>query len=295
MAQGDLYAREGDPERPLPKPDSDELHRLVPRRENQAVYEILYKRRENPPTMAEIRAFVETVIGVAHEQTDRRTRELRKYFDIRAVRQPGAGRESAPAYHLAGWNTRGTGGNRKKLSSKTEAIVYEAYGYRCAMCGRSPQRDGVRLVIDHKIPVDWGGTDDVDNLQVLCTEHNHGKQAHFGSFDQYGDAIRAAITYNEVHLRIGELLKALEGQELPVDLINLVAREENKGDPTRRLRELRDLGWGIGVRKRKEGKRTISYYRLLSSAPWPPEGPGAVIRQRERARRKHKLENDVED
>jgi 5-methylcytosine-specific restriction endonuclease McrA len=44
-------------------------------------------------------------------------------------------------------------------------------GNRCVICGRG-QNDGVELVIDHIKPKDKGGTNDLENGQVLCTEHN---------------------------------------------------------------------------------------------------------------------------
>ncbi|MBB4636088.1 HNH endonuclease [Longimicrobium terrae] len=278
-ASGPLY--------PLPEPDSSELALLLPRDDHRAIYTLLHARQDHPPTMAEIRAHAERTLGEAHEQIDRRTRELRTHFLIEVVHRRGSGKRAEATYKLVG-RRPAKGGARRQLSAKTEATVFEAYGYRCAMCGRSPKEDRVKLVIDHKIPVDWGGTDDIDNLQALCSEHNHGKQAHFASFDEYGPAIRDAINHGEVHLRIGELLKALQGRDVPVDVVNLVAREENKGDPTRRLRELRSIGWEIKVSKKRVGKRMISYYRLERFAAWPPEGPRAAVSHIETERKKRK-------
>jgi len=268
---------------PLPTPGSQELNDLVGNHENRLIYEILYLRRDDPPTMAEVRDFVSGKLGEGHEQTDRRLRELRRHFVIPAKRVG----QTRWVYPLQGWAKRKVG-KQRRVSPKTEALVYEQYGYRCAMCGKSPKEDGIRLEIDHKIPQDWGGTDDPENLQPLCTEHNHGKQAHFASFDQYKEAIRSAVRHDEVHLRIGELLKALKGVEVPVDLINLVAREENRGDPTRRLRDLRALGWTINASRRKSGKRTVSFYCLEHYLEWPPEGPGAKVAEIEADRRARK-------
>jgi hypothetical protein len=96
------------------------------------------------------------------------------------------------------------------------------------MCGKTPREDAVKLVIDHVMPLDWGGTNDPENLQPLCVECNSGKKAHYSGFDEYSDAIKSAISRDVVHERIGELLKALEGQPVPVELITIVAREENR-------------------------------------------------------------------
>jgi len=44
-------------------------------------------------------------------------------------------------------------------------------GYKCVVCGRGVE-DGVELVVDHKKPKDKGGTNDIDNGETLCMEHN---------------------------------------------------------------------------------------------------------------------------
>nr|MBC8390066.1 HNH endonuclease [Actinomycetota bacterium] len=38
-------------------------------------------------------------------------------------------------------------------------------------CGRG-KKDGVELVVDHIKPRDKGGTNDIENGQTLCMEHN---------------------------------------------------------------------------------------------------------------------------
>ena len=67
-----------------------------------------------------------------------------------------------------------------------------------------------------------------------------------------------------------------------------IAREENRGDPTRRLRDLRALGWTIVASRKKSGKRTVSFYCLKQHLEWPPEGPGAKVAEMEAARRARK-------
>lgn len=52
--------------------------------------------------------------------------------------------------------------------------VMKRDGYRCQLCGASA-KDGVRLEIDHKVPVAKGGTADPSNLWVLCRPCNAGK------------------------------------------------------------------------------------------------------------------------
>lgn len=57
------------------------------------------------------------------------------------------------------------------FSPETKKAIFERDGYRCIVCGRGPA-DGVELCIDHRIPKDRGGTNEIDNGQTLCMEHN---------------------------------------------------------------------------------------------------------------------------
>jgi len=49
--------------------------------------------------------------------------------------------------------------------------ILERDGYRCIVCRRGTE-DGVELVVDHIKPKDKGGTNDIDNGETLCMEHN---------------------------------------------------------------------------------------------------------------------------
>lgn len=235
--------------------------------------------------MIEIRAFMAESSGESHSQIDRRTRALREAgFDVEVIRD---GKESR--YLLAGWRKGGLAKGVAKISAKTRAQVL-APG-RCAMCGKSPLGDGVRLVVDHKVPQEWGGGDEIENLQPLCEECNGGKKAWFASYDSHADEIRAAIDHDEVHRRIGELLKAFNGQWVFTELIGIVASAQAfQEDYQKRLRELRTLGWIIDVEKRyNEGARVRTYYRCTHWKPWP-EGVSiaAEIHRRERANKQVK-------
>ena len=52
--------------------------------------------------------------------------------------------------------------------------VFKRDNYTCVECGASKE-DGATLHIDHKIPVSKGGTDELDNLQTLCSDCNLNK------------------------------------------------------------------------------------------------------------------------
>lgn len=55
--------------------------------------------------------------------------------------------------------------------------VLERDGYRCRYCGRGATDEGVRLHIDHRVPVSRGGTNDMSNLVTACQKCNLGKGA----------------------------------------------------------------------------------------------------------------------
>ena len=63
-------------------------------------------------------------------------------------------------------------------SQVTESVRYNVMrrdGFRCTICGRDAS-DGVKLHIDHIVPVSKGGKSTMDNLRTLCEECNRGKR-----------------------------------------------------------------------------------------------------------------------
>lgn len=64
---------------------------------------------------------------------------------------------------------------RMKISKSARIKVFERDNYRCQICGRGAQ-DGVTLEVDHIIPRAKGGSNNINNLQVLCFDCNRGKR-----------------------------------------------------------------------------------------------------------------------
>jgi 5-methylcytosine-specific restriction endonuclease McrA len=260
----------------LPEPDARELKRLRLSYQAREVYGVLYRRRDGPPTMREIRDEL-TEIGT-QEQLDRRRRELNRYFEIERVRD---GVETR--YRLLRIKPRAPEIDRG-VSERDRAAALR-HGI-CVMCGRTPLGDGVRLQVDHKIPKEWGGDDSLENLQPLCAECNRGKKNLFASYMPYANQIRKAIGHQSVHRRIGELLIAFEGKGVRSDVIEMVASRpgDYQEDWQKRLRELRVLGWRITTRRRREDGRVRVDYVLDKSQPWPEGSIRAEIRRREQLR-----------
>jgi len=67
---------------------------------------------------------------------------------------------------------------RKKMGTtpylKIRFSVFERDRFRCRYCGRGPD-DGVKLVVDHIVPKNKRGEDELSNYITACSECNAGK------------------------------------------------------------------------------------------------------------------------
>lgn len=275
----------------LPHPDSDEIRKLFSNRETREAYRFLFERRANePPTMAEWVTRAEQVLGKANVHTQRRLRDLRQHFEVRASRVG-----TNWVYELTGRRTNTDASTNAKISPRLEAEVYARKGRFCQMCGATPG-DGARLQIDHIVPRSWGGPTEFDNLEPLCSKHNSGKRNFFQSLDKYSDIIARSLRHPTPWERIGELLRAakLSNIRVPSELLPVVARETHKGDPARRLRDLRVvMGWEIRAYRWKEGNATKVEYELIADKPWPAEGPKEAVNRYERERKRRKAAQEA--
>jgi len=71
---------------------------------------------------------------------------------------------------------------REKIDQKTRYRILQRDYSTCQRCGKTIQ-DGVKLMIDHKLPVDFGGKSVDENLWALCAECNLGKKHWFTDND----------------------------------------------------------------------------------------------------------------
>ncbi|MGB9587746.1 MAG: HNH endonuclease [Armatimonadota bacterium] len=112
-------------------------------------------------------------------------------------------------------------GERKLISRKLRFAVLHRDNYRCRACGRSVE-DGVKLQVDHIIPIDWGGKTELDNLQALCEECNAGKKAWVSGYK--AEQLKEIINQPTVESRIEALFEAFPNEEVPSELIQLVSK-----------------------------------------------------------------------
>ncbi|MGA7288221.1 MAG: HNH endonuclease signature motif containing protein, partial [Terriglobales bacterium] len=180
---------------------------------------------------------------------DRRKRDLKKWFvikkDVTNIVISGKNRK-VTLYKYAGVRRKVVDEGQVSLKERAE-VIHGAHG-RCQMCGKSVEQHGIVLVVDHKKPRDWGGTNDRDNLWAICEECNAGKKAYFSSLHADAELMKGVMAHKSVHVRIGELLKTV-GVDKPTSsqLIDVVADQD---DWQKRLRELRYpvIGWEIDTK-----------------------------------------------
>lgn len=223
---------------------------------------------------------------------DRRKRDLKKWFVIekRVGTQIVQGTErKVVLYKYVGKKKTVT--DEGQVGQRLRAEVIHAAHGRCQMCGRTIQGHGVTLVVDHKKPRAWGGSNDRENLWAICEECNAGKKAFFSSLNVSPDTMRKAMASKSVHVRIGELLKAVGvGNRTPSPLLGVVADQD---DWQKRLRELRYpvIGWEIETHLyRGPSGRKQADYILRGFKPWP-NNPTEAIRQFERERERANKED----
>ncbi|HEY4679034.1 MAG TPA: HNH endonuclease signature motif containing protein [Candidatus Angelobacter sp.] len=207
---------------------------------------------ENPQglSITQIRKLLD-LGGEEQQHLDRRMRDLDGEHEIERVRRDGA---TLYVYKHPRETPRARGPIKRNIRGQ---VLLRASG-ACAMCGRTIAKHGITLQIDHIIPVEWGGSSAIENLQALCEEDNAAKKAFFAGFDQ--ELMRKVFAFQKVHQRIGQLLVALHPTYVESFLLEAVAAQD---DWRKRLRELRTLGWKIEAKRKKQPNgRVTSAYRV---------------------------------
>ena len=219
---------------------------------------------------------------------DRRKRDLKKWFVIeksKTTQEVNGKKRVVVLYRYIGIKKKVI--DEGQVSQKIRAEIIHAAHSRCQMCGRTIEQHDITLVVDHKKPRDWGGTNDRENLWAICEECNAGKKAFFSSLDVSPEVMKKVMVHESVHVRIGELLKATGvGNRTPSSLLEVVADQD---DWQKRIRELRYpvIGWEVETKAYKgpSGKKQTDYI-LRSFKAWPEDPTGTIRRfEKERERK----------
>jgi hypothetical protein len=86
-------------------------------------------------------------------------------------------RHRTPPVVIDAWSSGPAPAVREYISPRMRFDVLQRDGFRCRYCGRSSQGDGVRLEVDHLVPVSRGGPTTPDNLVTACFHCNRSKHA----------------------------------------------------------------------------------------------------------------------
>jgi hypothetical protein len=220
-----------------------------------------------PVTIEQIRA----AMGIKpHEQREltRRVRELEQQngyqipYDTKTKTYTLVSETPGPVYVV----------DERRIPGKLQAEIKFIANGRCGMCGKTIAEDGIRLVIDHRVPYQWGGPTEAENLWAICETCNIQKKDFIA--DLPVETMSQCMTHKETVKRLGELLKAFKGEIVPRSLLEIVGQDD---EWTRRLRELRDLGWLVErVVDTSQRGRYQHAYRLVKSKPWPADIRSAI-------------------
>jgi 5-methylcytosine-specific restriction endonuclease McrA len=112
-------------------------------------------------------------------------------------------------------------GERKAITEKLRYQVLSRDGFRCKTCGRGAD-NGIKLQVDHIVPVDWGGTNDISNLLTLCEQCNRGKKAWVDTVPS--KLMQQIMTNPTVDSRIEALFDNFPNQDIPSSLIQVVSK-----------------------------------------------------------------------
>ena len=77
---------------------------------------------------------------------------------------------------------------RRSSTEKYNFMVFKRDGFKCMYCGKSPIDNGVKLQMDHIIPLNKGGENILDNFITSCLECNHSKTDNF-IYEEYEELL----------------------------------------------------------------------------------------------------------
>ena len=166
------------------------------------------------------------------EEVDRETlRDIAVISDwarsLRLLRQEGYDLETTRnGYILHSGEPSGTPKLRYRILMRDNSI--------CQRCGAKAS-DGVKLHVDHKIPVEFGGDNSESNLWTLCEPCNEGKKAFFKDLDT--EFIADVLKEKGAKNKLIRLFSCNPGKEFDVDFLAIIC--VGNRDWTRVIRDIR--------------------------------------------------------
>ena len=149
---------------------------------------------------------------------------------------------------------------QRRARARRAAVLWHARG-RCEMCEQTVPQHGVVLVVDHKVPVEWGGSDAEGNLWAICERCAAVLAA--GAPGRRPAGIRAVFLRATAKERVSALLGLKAGHPVPSSLLKAAA---GVADWSRCVRGVRAGGQRIVVRRRSACHGGGSAYCMLRKA-----------------------------
>jgi hypothetical protein len=153
---------------------------------------------------------------------------------LRTLRQKGWQIKALKdGYLLVSLEKLETGKTRLVINNKLRYQVLQRDNSTCQRCGKTIS-DNIKLEVDHKIPVEWGGTNDLDNLWTLCNECNGGKKHFFSDFN--ADMMRKVMSQKSAADRLKMFFELNPNTELEIHTLSIIGSIR---DWTRTIRAIR--------------------------------------------------------
>ncbi len=127
------------------------------------------------------------------------------------------------------------GQKRVPINQKQRYRILKRNGFRCRACGLGAS-DGVKLQVDHKVPVDWKGKELYENgdLQTYCEPCNLGKKNFYSDFDR--EEIEKIFSLKSGTAKIEFLFRQRKGQPISYEVLEAISEIR---DWERTLRHIR--------------------------------------------------------
>lgn len=186
------------------------------------------------------RKMLDYLLNHIGEEVDRETlRDIAVISDwaraLRSLRQEGYDLETTRnGYILHSCEPSETGNVRAPISPKLRYRILMRDNSICQRCGAKAS-DGVKLHVDHKIPVEFGGDNSESNLWTLCEPCNEGKKAFFEDLDT--EFIADILQEKGAKNKLIRLFSCNPGKEFDVDFLAIIC--VGNRDWTRVIRDIR--------------------------------------------------------
>lgn len=132
-------------------------------------FEEIWRWREQPPSIGDIKRYrIDRPKFPSHDVYVRRFGDFKRFIRFFSDYKLGLINKETL------FELRPDVAKRTLISAKDRFEILKKAKYCCELCGAS-QEEGIKLHVDHIIPVSKGGDNEMDNLRCLCSKCNLGR------------------------------------------------------------------------------------------------------------------------